>query len=248
MDHPQDIRGRLQDTFATYEAEPSRDLWPGVAAGLRPAPVRRARWPYLAIAASVAILIGCWVLLRPDTPPPTGPQPLSHQLLPLPPVQHMPAPAEAPAQPPQAALATAVPPLPTDVTPAAPRPQLAVVQHPVIPAQPEPRPVVAATPLTPPAPSLAPAALEPVPVLPTTQLAQVAPPSYSESFGSRNSLNLNELKPEDLVTFASRELSKWARSPIDVTHEERPNQEIRTYQLDILNLTITRKTHRTTNH
>jgi len=71
-------------------------------------------------------------------------------------------------------------------------------------------------------------------------------PSYQETYGSRNTLNLNDIHPEDLVTFASRELSKWAKSPIEVTHEERPNREIRTYQLDILNLTITRKTHRTT--
>ena len=64
------------------------------------------------------------------------------------------------------------------------------------------------------------------------------------SYGNKNSIDLNNLSAESVVAFASNGLSKWKKSPIDFYEEKGPNGELKVYQLDFLNLKITKKTRR----
>ena len=75
----------------------------------------------------------------------------------------------------------------------------------------------------------------------TTPAAKIAPTQ-----GDKQSLDLNNLTLGDAVNFASNELGKLVKTPLEVYKEETDGQEVRTYQLDLFNLRITRKTHKQT--
>ncbi len=70
-----DLRWQLRQL--PREIEPARDLWPGIAARLRP-PAARSRRPWLALlslAASLCLAVGLAVVLRPATS--TAPDPVA---------------------------------------------------------------------------------------------------------------------------------------------------------------------------
>ncbi|MEL6132080.1 MAG: hypothetical protein AAFR59_01810, partial [Bacteroidota bacterium] len=62
--------------------------------------------------------------------------------------------------------------------------------------------------------------------------------------GTKNSLDMNKLTVNSTLTFVSNELNKWANSPINIYKEKKENGEIRTFQIKLLDLEITQKTHR----
>lgn len=69
-------------------------------------------------------------------------------------------------------------------------------------------------------------------------------PAPQTARGERQSLDLNNLSLGDAVSFASNELGKLVETPLEVYTEEVDGQEVRTYQLDLFNFRITRKTHK----
>jgi len=273
MKEDQHIQDLLQDQFAQYEAEPDRDLWPAIESGLKGS--RRKVIPlwtrYLAVAASLLLLLGLVWLLRQPQQSPQGPiaqQPTEKERGPAQPPETMP-PTQAPPTP-QAPLAEGQNrQKPPQIEPLEPkkRPSLSIdsdqIDEPVLvqeaPAQRNPGPRArlhlrpeSMTPihhqlainqsLTPaPAPEAQADGLE-VP-LPERNRRPVQTVSAS---GKNRSLNLNELTLASAVSFASDELSRWAKSPVDVSEKETPEQEVKTFELDILNLKITRKIHKKT--
>ena len=81
------------------------------------------------------------------------------------------------------------------------------------------------------------------PVAVRTRKTQKQPADPS---GKNRALNLNNLTLASAVSFASDELNRWAKSPVEIYEEETPEREVKTYELDILNLRITRKIHKKT--
>lgn len=97
-----------------------------------------------------------------------------------------------------------------------------------------------------------PTAAEAVPTQPVEAVVATTPkpqPTQAPAAtqGQRRSLDLNNLSLSDAVTFASSELGKLVKTPLEVYTEETEDHEVRTYQLDLFNLRITRKTHKQTN-
>jgi hypothetical protein len=64
--------------------------------------------------------------------------------------------------------------------------------------------------------------------------------------GINREVNLNELTLANAFSLASEGLSNWSQSPVEIRREVTPEREVRTYELDILNLKITRKVHKKT--
>ncbi len=95
-------------------------------------------------------------------------------------------------------------------------------------AQPAAQPITAETPTT----VVAEQAPTPAPARPTpTPTAR----------GEKQTLNLNDLTLGDALSFASHELGKLVKSPVEVKTEETEEKEVRTYNFNLLNLRITRK-------
>lgn len=61
---------------------------------------------------------------------------------------------------------------------------------------------------------------------------------------NKKSINLNDLSVDDAVSFASNTLENWKKSPVEVYREKSEDGEVKTYQVDLFNLKITKKTHR----
>jgi hypothetical protein len=106
LDRHRELRARLRELPA--ELEPPRDLWPGVAARIAPA-AGRPWWrregtgavlPWLALAATLAAVVGTGWLLRGPAP---GAPLASRSTAPTPPVAEAPRPA--PPRPPDGAAA-----------------------------------------------------------------------------------------------------------------------------------------------
>ena len=62
---------------------------------------------------------------------------------------------------------------------------------------------------------------------------------------NKTSIDLNNLTAENAVSFVSNGLSKLKNSPVDFYEERGPDGELKVYQLDFLNLKITKKTRKT---
>lgn len=60
----------------------------------------------------------------------------------------------------------------------------------------------------------------------------------------RKALDLNDLSFGKALGFASEEINKRFRSPIDIAKVRNENNEVKTFQLDIFNLSIKRKVHK----
>jgi hypothetical protein len=273
MKEDQPIKDLLQDQFAQYEAEPDRDLWPVIESGLKGA--RRKAMPqwsrYLAVAASLLLLMGLIWLLRQPRQVPQGPmaeRPAQRETVPSRPEEPIP-PTEAPPAP-EASLAEGPDEGPLESERTAPgkrpdqptkRPQIEgpevaqeaqAQRRPTQPSRLHLRPE-SMTPihhqlainqsLTPsPDPEAVPPDGLQVP-LPANHRRKVQTVSHA---GSSRSLNLNELTLASAVSFASDGLSRWAKSPVEVSEKETTEREVKTFELDILNLKITRKIHKKT--
>lgn len=97
MKQEKDIKDLLQKHFASFEAEPDRDLWSGIAAGLQSESPKRRVIPLwtryaAAVAASLLLLFGLIWMLRDPGQAPQGPVAKE-----IPPV--VPAPLEQSSQP-----------------------------------------------------------------------------------------------------------------------------------------------------
>lgn len=68
-----DLRWQLRQL--PRELEPTRDLWPGIAAGIETRPQRQPRrwWFAMAMAASVLLSIGVWTRVAPPRQPTSAP-------------------------------------------------------------------------------------------------------------------------------------------------------------------------------
>ncbi|MEZ4777323.1 MAG: hypothetical protein R3D00_29370 [Bacteroidia bacterium] len=255
-----DIKGLLKPKFEHYEEDPGADLWLAIEAEIHPGRKRRAAWwMYAAVAASVAILFFSlfWLLDQPsstqnNTSPiaETDSVPGSGTITPEPQLTDDPHTPES---------------LPDNVIERAPQFQKTGMGAPekkslkqlakdssqkdVSPAKKQIDENFASlnietlnnpgfSPLTAsPLPATAPAKVK-TPVRKNNQ------PIHQDITSSHNTINLNELKVEDAVSFASNTLEKWKNSPIDVYQEKGPDGETKTYQVDIFNLRITKKTHK----
>jgi len=272
MEHDKELRDLLQDHFVAYEAEPDRDIWAGVEAGLGQKPQRRVIplwWRYgAAIAASLLLLMGVIWLLRQPGELPSGT------------VAEQPTPAEVPVpetrvpqqltqspqgdeEIPQTQENEPEPSVPPQIAPQ-PKPPVArnLAEQRISPA---PQPQVAPNrvvskemPAVGPVDHLdhaiviAQPSTRPIDQVPEERLAVAQPvrietrPIKRKSAGpaQRNELDLDDLTLANAISFASDELGKWAKSPVEIYTERTPEREVRTYELDILNLRITRKVYR----
>ena len=270
MNESKDIRGLLKQEFEHFEADPGIDLWPEIEGELRPKKKRAAAWwSYTAVAASIAILFFClfWLfdenpqtqierepgLVRVDTiykeRPIENPKEViedkfaEEQTSPiqseesnnvqqnLSPVKRTRKTVVYPAK----NLADSQPDSKQNVSPA---PEKAHKNKDINVSQ------IAMQTM---GPGLVPLTNEinrqDAPIIAVSQ-KQISRASKNEFTDTRNSIDLNNLTVENAVAFASNGLSKWKKSPIDFYQEKSPDGEVKVYQLDFLNLKITRKTRR----
>lgn len=250
---------QLQESFARFEAETERDLWPEIEARLerkaRPMYLWRSTW---LVAASVVLLFGLiWLLRNPGSEPRPA-------MAGLEPQEQLPSDNTAPGQPearPDTEFAE------TGLTPAGP--PKAVIDQLNAPFQGQQTPnqipdnqsnistslppsriirqVGPMNPLLPPHLQDNPSQVERPQNMTVARPAQSAPakPTYVVQ-GERQTIDLNNLSLGTVVDLASDELGKIVKTPFEVYREDLGGEEVRTYQLDLFNLRITRKSHRRT--
>lgn len=265
----------FQERLADYEASPERDLWPEIEERLsgkkKPIWLWRSSW---LVAASIVLLLGLmWVLHR-ESQPGQGPGmaqqgPLALRETPVDPAPDQAIISDSPAveyadlgmpqlaettevlqrpqttppnqDPPVADLSTKA--TPTDpprkqqeAMPASRRYQQVGPLQPVMPEQlqsrndverPEIRNTIALTDDAP---------------------ARVAPSARRTVVqGEHQTINLQDMTLNDAVNLASDNLTRWVRTPIEMYREETEAQKVRIFEIDLLNLRITRKTAKRTN-
>ncbi len=273
MKDERDIKNLLQEHFGAFEAEPDRDLWPGIASELRkeggtfkrvvPFWVRAT-----AIAASLFLLMGLvWLL---NEPPNAANQLADQQEQPyFPPAQteQDQGPPGAESYPNQAADGgtdspdevsfPSQPIIQKAVERQAPRVEpkdLESNQEPNVIPNRDPRMarpgIQAMTPIhrqiaiRQEATESLPSKGVPAQIRRRSELRSQANTSETvETLGKRNQLDLNELTLANAVNFATEELSKWAESPVEIYSEQTAERQVRTIELDILNLRVTRKVY-----
>lgn len=253
-----DIKGLLKPKFEHYEEDPGADLWLAIEAEIHPGRKRRAAWwMYAAIAASVAILFFSlfWLLNQPaDMQNLTAPIAESDSL------NGMPAPRS------QFTDDETIESLPDNTPEKQPQFQRARLNAPEKKLT-EKSAKDSSTQNVPSTkkqidenfaslnietlnnPGFSPLTASPLPAtapekVKTQPIKNNQPAIRQDITSSHNTINLNELKVEDAVSFASNTLEKWKNSPIDVYQEKGPDGETKTYQVDIFNLRITKKTHK----
>ncbi|MEZ4828336.1 MAG: hypothetical protein R3C61_18905 [Bacteroidia bacterium] len=251
-----EIKGLLKQKFEHYEEDPGADLWLAIESEIHPGRRRVvAWWMYAAVAASVAILFFSLFLLlnQPDHTShqpevaetdsvvvPLIPQPLMTEDVPAP-SETLPAVKELPVQKTSEGREVhhIAPKREKDSTKEFAKPPQKQVDENFAALNIETLNNPGFSPLTPVTlPEKAPAKVE----IPTNKRNQPATPSQLAD--SKHTLNFNDLTVEDAVSFASNTIEKWKNSPIDVYQEKGPDGETKTYQVDFLNLRITKKTHK----
>lgn len=258
-------RSVLQEQFEHYEADTEKDLWPAIEEKIDvkrvPFYLWRSTW---LVAASVAVLMGLmWMLGQPNNPAGQSPMAVGPQEQTNP--EEVSPEVVAP-QSPAVQLAG------VDMMPAAPSPEvLERLQqqrnNDISSAEPDdrndqltpsPLPPSRVIPQVGPMQSMMPERLQDLDAARPSgnqNLAVARPrinrprpaaqaPAQQTARGERQSLDLNNLTLGDAVSFASNELGKLVETPLEVYTEEVDGQEVRTYQLDLFNLRITRKTHK----
>ncbi|TAE55168.1 MAG: hypothetical protein EAZ89_05915 [Bacteroidetes bacterium] len=261
MEQEKDIRGKLTERFESYEPDPRVDLWPQIESRLHPGGSRRRAWViWLSVAASVVILVAALITLSinpageqepalagsgtPASPgnsvgSPTAPNPKTQE--PTERTQALSADINAPARklfdssvktgnPSRPAASNSPGKLPPGMMPITglemPFTQQEMQQMKLDKAA-NTRPLVK-------------------PALPQTPVAAPLPQEMAaaEPIQTKNSLDLSELTLKDAVSFAAEEVNKWAKSPLDIFHERKGNEEDHTYQFELFNFRITRKTYK----
>ncbi|GAB4403304.1 MAG: hypothetical protein OHK0039_02300 [Bacteroidia bacterium] len=240
-----DIRSLLEEKFTGYEADPGADLWPGIEARLRPRRrVLPGYWRWAGVAASVAILLGLLALLRQDRQG-SYQQPLTQQ----------PAVDTVARQPvvPQQTYAHSSEPAPDPVQHTdLPTRRVRQVQAPETMPTREREHLSTAEPLpflrgmAPLAPSWEPTLQNEKPDVPTLPRRQAQSHTQPQPLTARNSLDLNNLTAENVLGFASREISKWADSPLQVQETKTQTDVSRKVSFQVFDLKVTRTTHRRT--
>lgn len=252
----------LQEQFEHFEAETERDLWPAIEEKIErkkiPFYLWRSTW---LVAASVTMLFAAiWVLQQPDS---VKNGPIAGQTETSTTESISPVPQSSPPPPVLTELAD-VDLLPTSADPEVLQQLQALHNDGISPAGQEQisEPLVESS-LPPnriirqvgPMQPLMPQNLQnfeeraprPSQVVAARRQERQAPAPQGVNqitTGERQSLDLNNLTLGDAVSFASNELGKLVETPLEVYTEEVDGQEVRTYQLDLFNLKITRKTHR----
>ncbi|MDX2245515.1 MAG: hypothetical protein SF052_01980 [Bacteroidia bacterium] len=247
-----DIKGLLKQSFEHFEADPGADLWPAIEAEIH-SRRKPAWWMYAAVAASVAILFFSlfWLLDQPSdnrnqaplvtndsTPGVSIPQPFMTEDSPE---KQLPPDSEKGVQKTNlgAPEKKSLQPRKKDSSKELPTPSQKQIDENFAALNIETLNNPGLSPLTQTsihAPDL--------PKAETPIKTYTQPAVRQEYVSSRNTIDLNDLKVEDAVSFASNTLEKWKNSPIDVYQEKGPDGETKTYQIDFFNLRITKKTHK----
>ncbi len=255
----------LQEQFAHYEAETERDLWPAIESQIsqRSTPFYLWRSTWL-VAASLVLLVGLiWVLSSSEQQPPIDyttqqdpyqdrqPNPSNSQPTPSPPssdsgnlngqtgtslaettmLPTAPAPEilsgladsqiAGPGEDPEASL--------SDGRTDSPLPPSRVIRQ--------------VGPMQPVMPDNLSDQLDDIPDLDAAE-RRMAPIAKAPVPNQRQAIDLNNLTLGDAVNFASSELGKLVKTPLQVYSEESEGDEVRTYQLELFNLRFTKKTHK----
>jgi hypothetical protein len=276
MENQNDIRGLLQDQFQHFEAEPPVDLWPAIESELGGNSRKRPLWlPYVAIAASAVILIGLWQLLSLDGPIQTVDPIVQEEIAPPVSVPKEIAPENlAEMSPVEDTLPategeTTSPPEQTPTVSYQVKPLYAAngdkTPDPVVPDEgstgkdgeteqtddPKKNEVV----INPLKQIAAANPEQEIGQLPTEQLVSVAQEGSGQEVGSpteqmrkikNNKLDLNDFSLQNVVSFASNEISKWAKSPLDYEHEVGDDAERKKYAIELGSFKITRTSYRKT--
>jgi hypothetical protein len=251
-----DYKKILQDKFEDFEPQPSRDLWPGIAEGLRP---RRklAYWPY-AIAAALAILllIGTFWLRPFGSEGPAQAEPMISQIdsgASVPgeqtPLQPAPQKEVTPAQVAEASEAQ---------TPGrTPQPALPATSPEVVPSQPEAeasKPVlqnVSPTQLAVVKPASPPEANKVEVEAP--QLVFISPRlaerrqgvAQATRGGLRSELDLADLKAPEVAAFASQQLDRIGlKSPVQYEQKVEKEKKKSRFRIALGNFSFTRTTYK----
>jgi hypothetical protein len=265
-----DIHELLRGHFESFEAEPDRDLWVEIQAGMQAEAASRRKvlplWSrYAAVAASLLLIGGVIWQLSTTTPPPDPalaqrakpqseePSPQSSDHLqaneaatPSAPTPEAPSPrAEAASTPVQRAVVKRVAP-----TPEAEKPEPLTAEAP----RRDPRMANIGVGVTTPVHQQWTSQQLEQPLAATHEAVAIESrrsPRRTEqdaeakaTRGYNNRLDINNLTLANAVSFASEELSKWAESPVEIYTERTPERQVRTYEFDLLDLKITRKVYR----
>lgn len=265
MENREDVwRSMLQEQFEHFEADTEKDLWPAIEEKIDakrvPFYLWRSTW---LVAASVAVLMGLmWMLGQPTNPAGQAPMAVTPQEQPKPvevspeiettenPVVQL-AEIDMPTGPSPEVLQQLQQQRNNDISSAEPDDR----NDQLIPSSPPPSRVI---PQVGPMQSMMPERLQDLDAerpVGNQNLAVARPrinrprpaaqaPAQQSTRGERQSLDLNNLTLGDAVSFASNELGKLVETPLEVYTEEVDGQEVRTYQLDLFNFRITRKTHK----
>lgn len=265
MENREDVwRSMLQEQFEHFEADTEKDLWPAIEEKIDakkvPFYLWRSTW---LVAASIAVLMGLiWMLGQPTNP--AGQAPMAEA------PQEQPNPVEVRPEginPESPAVQLAEIDMPTGPSPEVLQQLEQQRNNDISSAEPDDRndqltpsslPPSRVIPQVGPMQTLMPENLQNLdaerpsgnqnlavarPRINRPRPAAQAPAQQIER-GERQSLDLNNLTLGDAVSFASNELGKLVETPLEVYTEEVDGQEVRTYQLDLFNFRITRKTHK----
>ena len=258
MSKGNDMRGLLKDKFEAYEVDPGLDLWAGIEAEIRPEKKGWGKWtPFLTVAASILILLSMYILLN-DAPYPQGETPFAKQenvpSVQTPQNKYEPQFAEATPSPNTESQTEKVAPAISKETRkryairtsnvanmaeapiTLPSQQVQTMVEPVR-SEMELKPISRKSEIKEQSPELVQFAEQ--------KIVNIKPQMPSNGIqGTKNSLNINKLTVNGTLDFVGKELNKWANSPINIYKEEKGNGEVRTFQIKLLDLEITQKTHR----
>lgn len=271
MENQNDIRGLLEEKFQHHEATPSRDIWAQIEADINPPQKKKVVWwPYMAVAASALILFGLWALLQPSGN--TSQLPFGNGMAETTPAENVAPNTQENVRPPiENQNLTAQDKVEEAVRPANKQPLYQRASSQNFAQQevtPEPETsqeevqqetinsyAIALNPISPINPQLYPDA--PVHQLEnripetvesnSSTTAEVASTNTSKLQKVKdNKLDLNEFSLENVVAFASSELSKIAGSPLDYEHQQGENTERKRYAIELGDFKITRTSFRKT--
>ncbi len=274
MENQNDIRGLLQEKFQHHEANPPRDIWAQIEADLNPPQKKKVvLWPYMAVAASALVLFGLWALLggpqdTPNFPSNDG----MAETTPAENVQPQPQEESIPSLTEEKSFAaqqeeegdannTEIKPLFQQASTRnfAQQSTTAPVEQPAVQEENQETinssAAIALNPISPINPTLYPDA--PVHQLEdklpnkvesnSSTAAEVATANTSRLQRVKdNKLDLNEFSLQNVVAFASNELSKIAGSPLDYEHQQGQNAERKRYEFELGDFKITRTSFKKT--